>query len=130
MARDRHARRRHRAFPLQLRGDCIGALNLYRDRTGDFQGDDVRLGQAFADVAAIGILQERKVTDAQRRADQLRHALDSRVLIEQAKSVLATKLDVTTDEAFQRLRSHARSRQSSVRDVCRRIIDDGFVPPT
>lgn len=117
------------AFPLQLRGDCIGALNLYRDRTGDFSDDDIRLGQAFADAPAIGILQERKITDQRRRAEQLQHALDARVVIEQAKGVLATKLDVGTDEAFQRLRRHARSHNLTVREVCRRIVDEAFVPP-
>lgn len=116
------------AFPLQLRGDCIGALNLYRDVAGDFRDDDVRLGQAFADVAAIGIMQERKVTDAERRATQLQYALDARVLIEQAKGALAARLDSTPDAAFQRLRGHARSHNLTVRDVCRRIVDEGFVP--
>lgn len=116
------------AFPLQLRGDCIGALNLYRDRAGSFHDDDIRLGQAFADVAAIGIMQERKITDAQRRADQLQYALDSRVIIEQAKGSLAARLDISTDEAFRRLRAYARSHNTKIHQVCRRVIDDGLVP--
>lgn len=116
------------AFPLQLRGDCIGALTLYRDRPGDFRDDDIRLGQAFADVAAIGILQERRIADARRRADQLQHALDSRVLIEQAKGALAARLDIPTDAAFERLRGYARSHNASIRRVCRRVVDEGFVP--
>lgn len=116
------------AYPLQLRGDCIGALNLYRERPGSFHEDDVRLGQAFADVAAIGILQQRKVTDAQRRADQLQHALNSRVLIEQAKGALAARLDIPTDAAFERLRGYARSHNESIRFVSRRVLDEGFLP--
>ena len=116
------------AFPLQLRDDCIGALNLYRDRISDFHDADIELAQAFADVAAIGIMQERKVADAQRRAEQLRHALDSRVLIEQAKGILAVKLGLTPSHAFRRLRDHARSHNATVRGLSHRVVDEGFVP--
>jgi GAF domain-containing protein len=111
------------AFPLRLRGDCIGALNLYRDEPGPFEDDDVRLGQAFADVAAIGILQERKVTAAQRRADQLQHALDTRVVIEQAKGVIHERHHVDLDEAFAQLRRVARNTNRKLRDVCREVVD-------
>lgn len=115
------------AFPLQLRGDCIGALNLYRDRTGDFKDHDIRLAQAFADVAAIGILQERKIANARRRAEHLQHALNSRVLIEQAKGILAANLEITPSQAFVRLRGYARSHNAKVRDISRRIVDEGFL---
>lgn len=113
------------AFPLRLRGDRIGALNLYRDRTGDFDDDDVRLAQAFADVAAIGILQERKVTRAERRAEQLQQALDSRVLIEQAKGIVSAERNVSVEEAFERIRRHARSNNRKLHDVARAIVDHG-----
>lgn len=116
------------AFPLRLREDRIGALNLYRDSPGAFHADDVRLAQALADVAAIGILQERKVRAAEERADQLQHALDSRVVIEQAKGVLAERAGISPAEAFERLRRHARNRSEKVSDVCRLVIDTGFAP--
>lgn len=116
------------AFPLRWRGDCIGALNLYRKAPGAFEGDDVRLAQAFADVAAIGILQERRVGEAERRSDQLQHALDSRVVIEQAKGLLAGRLSITPEEAFQRLRAHARARNEKIGVICRGVIEDDFVP--
>lgn len=111
------------AFPLRLRGDCIGALNLYRDVPGAFHDDDIQLGQAFADVATIGILQERKVDKAERRAEHLQHALDSRTLIEQAKGITAERQGIGVSEAFDRLRSHARSNNRKLRDVCRDVIN-------
>lgn len=116
------------AFPLRLRDDCIGALNLYRDEPGDFDDDDARLAQAFADVAAIGILQERKVTRAERRAEQLQHALDSRVVIEQAKGIIAERHGVPLSDAFDALRRHARSNNRRVWDVCHDVIDGQPLP--
>lgn len=111
------------AFPLRLGGDCIGALNLYRDETGPFRDDDIRLAQAFADVAAVGILQHRKVTKAEQRAEQLQHALDSRIVIEQAKGAIQERHGVTSSEAFELLRREARNRHRELHDVCRDAID-------
>ena len=116
------------AFPLRLRDDCIGALNLYRDEPGAFDEEDVRLAQAFADVAAIGILQERKVTRAEQRARQLQHALDGRVVIEQAKGILAERHGVSLGQAFEALRHHARSNNLKVRDVCQHVLDGQALP--
>jgi GAF domain-containing protein len=113
------------AFPLRLRDDRIGALNLYRDRTGDFDDDDIRLGQAFADAAAIGILQERKVASAERRAEHLQRALDSRIVIEQAKGIVSHERAISIDEAFEAIRSFARSHNLSVHDVALTVIGGG-----
>jgi GAF domain-containing protein len=114
------------AFPLSLRDDCIGALNLYRATPGDFERDDIRLAQAFADVAAIGILQRRKVAAAEERTEQLQHALDSRIIIEQAKGVLSERAGISPDEAFLRIRGYARSHSERLRRVCERILDSEF----
>lgn len=116
------------AFPLRLRDDCIGALNLYRESTGPFGEADVRLGQAFADVAAIGILQQRQVTQAEQRADQLQDALSSRVIIEQAKGVLIAKTGLPPDEAFELLRTHARSHRTKLQEVARGVVESQSVP--
>jgi GAF domain-containing protein len=113
------------AFPLRLRDDRIGALNLYRDRTGDFGDDDIRLGQAFADAAAIGILQERKVANAERRADHLQHALDSRIVIEQAKGIISGERTISVDEAFDAIRSFARRNNRKIHDVALTVIERG-----
>lgn len=116
------------AFPLRLRGDRIGALNLYRTEPGDFVGEDVRLAQAFADVAAIGILQERKIAEAEDRSQHLQRALDSRVIIEQAKGMLAERAHISTEEAFDRIRAQARRNGEKVGAVCRRVIDTDLMP--
>lgn len=110
------------AFPMRLRGDRIGALNLYRAEPGPFFSGDIRLAQAFADVASIGILQQRKVSVAEQRGEQLQHALTSRVIIEQAKGVVAERHRVDTNEAFRKLRTHARSKGLKLRDVCTRVV--------
>jgi len=103
--------------PLLLRGDRIGALNLFRVKVKTFAPHEVRLGQALADVAAVGILQERAVFAAERRADQLQRALNSRIMIEQAKGALAERRHIPPGEAFQRLRSHARSNNMKLRGL-------------
>lgn len=111
------------AFPLRLRGDCIGALNLYREATGPFGDDDVRLAQAFADVAAIGILQQIQVAEAETRAEQLQNALNSRVIIEQAKGVVMAQTGIAPQEAFSLLRSHARANRVTLQEVARGVVE-------
>lgn len=111
------------AFPLRLRDDCIGAINVYRDVPGAFHDDDIRLAQAFADVAALGILHQRKVGRAEQRAEQLQHALDSRVVIEQAKGIVSERHGISVNDAFERLRSHSRSNSRKLREVCQDVID-------
>ncbi len=113
------------AFPLRLRDDRLGALNLYRTAPGRFADDDIRLAQAFADVATIGILHERKLSDAELRSEQLQHALDSRVVIEQAKGIVSARSGISLGDAFELIRGHARSHNARVRDVARSVIDHG-----
>jgi GAF domain-containing protein len=113
------------AFPLRLRDDRIGALNMYRTAPGKFAADDIRLAQAFADVATIGILQERKVTSAELRAGQLQHALDSRLVIEQAKGLVSAQLGISLADAFDAIRRHARSNNRTIHDVAHSIVDHG-----
>lgn len=113
------------AFPLRLRDDTIGALNLYRDTPGAFRARDIRLAQAFADVAAIGILQQRLVIDAQHRSAQLQHALDSRVLVEQAKGIICAERNMTMLDAFELMRSYARDHNRNLRDVAAAVVENG-----
>ncbi len=113
------------AFPLRLRDDRLGALNLYRDTPGAFAEEDVRLAQAFADVATIGIINERKLATAEVRAAQLQTALDTRIVIERAKGVIAVTGDVPFEEAFEMIRRQARRTQRKVRDVAQSVIDEG-----
>lgn len=97
------------AIPLRLRDVTIGALNLLRSEAGSLEADDVRAAQALADVATIGVLHERSLRESLVVREQLQRALQTRVVIEQAKGVLSQVHGISTDEAFARLRSYARS---------------------
>lgn len=110
------------AFPLSLRGDRVGALTLYRREPGPFPEEAMRLAQAFADMAAVGILQERRLSAAERRAEQLQGALHSRIIIEQAKGVLGERHGVTPNEAFDALRRYSRHNSLKMRNLCQQVI--------
>ena len=110
------------AIPLRLRETTIGTLNLMRNDPGELNSQDVRAAQALADIATIGILQERTTRDAIAIRDQLQNALSSRVVIEQAKGVVAETRGVSMDAAFARIRSHARSRQTPLSVVARQLV--------
>ena len=115
------------ALPLRLRGEAIGAMNLFHTRPGPLPEADLRLGQALADIATIGILQERAINHGEVLTQQLQHALNTRVVIEQAKGVLAQLGNVPMDIAFERLRRHARRHNMLLGDVARRAVDNrGF----
>lgn len=111
------------ALPLRLREEIIGTLNLLREQRGDLPERDIRAAQALADVATIGILHERSVAGSDTVRLQLQHALDSRVVIEQAKGFIAHQNDVSPEHAFQLIRSHARSRNQRLSDVARGLVE-------
>jgi len=110
------------ALPLRLRGQAIGALNLFRGEPGPLPGPDLALGQALADVATIGILQERAIRRGEVLAEQLQVALTSRVAVEQAKGVVAQLFDVGMDAAFDVLRRYARDGNLRLADVARAVV--------
>lgn len=105
------------ATPMKLRGEVIGTMNLFQTTTGAMSERDAAVVQALADVATIGVLQQRIATESQIVAQQLQRALDSRVLIEQAKGTLAEALDMTMEEAFRSLRSYARNHNLTLHEV-------------
>jgi transcriptional regulator with GAF, ATPase, and Fis domain len=120
------------ALPMRLRDQVIGALNLFRAGPGPLSPADLRIGQALADVATIGLLQERNVRRGETVAEQLQAALNSRVVIEQAKGKLAERLSIGMDEAFGRLRVNARNSNQRLTDVARNLVDSAtadFPPP-
>jgi GAF domain-containing protein len=118
------------ATPLRLRGQTIGTMNLFSIHVGELAAADIAVAQALADVATIGILQERNIRSANLVAEQLQHALDSRILIEQAKGVLAATTGMSMHDAFGAMRAYARSRNLSLRtvadDVIARKLDVGL----
>jgi GAF domain-containing protein len=110
------------AFPMRLREQTIGALNLFGSNDTRFEADDVRVVQALADVATIAILQERSVTRAEALAEQLQGALNSRIAIEQAKGALARANGISPSEAFDVLRAEARTSRRRLFDVALSVL--------
>ena len=108
---------------MRLREQVIGALNLFSRRPGSRPGADIRIGQALADVATIGLLQHRARLKADTVAEQLQTALNSRVMIEQAKGKLAERLGIDMDQAFNILRDHARAHNRKLSDLARAVVE-------
>jgi transcriptional regulator with GAF, ATPase, and Fis domain len=111
------------ALPMRLRAQIIGALNLFRATPGAPSYEDLRVGQALADVATIGLLQERSARRGEILHEQLQGALNSRVAIEQAKGKLAERLGLDIDMAFTTLRDYARARNLRLSDLAQAFID-------
>jgi GAF domain-containing protein len=111
------------AVPMRLRRRTIGALNLFGDQAGPLTSEDAAIAQAFADVATITLLQERAARENALINDQLRHALNSRILIEQAKGVIAHTAHVDMNTAFARLRDYARSHNQTIYDTAEKVIN-------
>lgn len=115
------------AFPLNMRRQTIGALSIFGPETSRFDPDDVRIVQALADVATIAIIQER--TDRiDMITERLQAALNSRIIIEQAKGALARSQTITTSEAFQVMRNTARSTGLKVADIAASVIAELETP--
>ena len=110
------------AVPLRLREATIGTLNLFGSGTGSMDPAEVAIARGLADIATIGILHERAVREADLARQQLQHALNSRVVIEQAKGVIAQLHDVGMDEAFRTLREYSRNNNVALRDVADLVV--------
>lgn len=110
------------ALPMRLRGSVIGALNLFHLATGGMARSDINDAQSLADVATIAILQHRAALEAQALNVQLNHALNSRVTIEQAKGMVAERLDLEMDQAFAKLRSYSRNNNLRLADVALGVV--------
>lgn len=115
------------ALPMRLRGSVIGGLNLFHTEPGDLAQADVDAAQALADVATITILQHRAALEAQVLNAQLSHALNSRIVIEQAKGMLSERLGLNMERAFATLRNHARNHNLRLSDVAQSTIN-GTLP--
>ncbi|TMR36115.1 GAF and ANTAR domain-containing protein [Nonomuraea zeae] len=110
------------AFPMRLREQVIGAMNLFQLHPGELDAGTAGLAQAMADIATIGLLQERAIRESEVLSEQLHRALDSRVVIEQAKGMLGERHALPMDEAFTLLRSHARSSHQNLTDLARSMV--------
>jgi len=116
------------AVPLRLRDDVIGGLNMFSADRRSLSGADLRLSQALADVATIGILQQRAVHRTSVLAEQLQLALNSRVSIEQAKGVIAERHGVSMEIAFEALRRHARDNNLKLQAVATSVVSGEITP--
>jgi GAF domain-containing protein len=110
------------ALPMRLRGQTIGALNLFHREPFVMSDADLGVGQALADVATIAILSDRNTRERELLTEQLQAALTSRVVIEQAKGILAERGGLGLDEAFTRLRDHARRTNQRLSELARGIV--------
>jgi GAF domain-containing protein len=111
-------------FPLRLRDEVIGAMNVFRAGPEFLAAEERRVARALADVATIALMQERALRRAEELTEQLQFALNSRVVIEQAKGAVARTLDIGVDEAFVVLRRHARSHRVRLTDLARDAVED------
>jgi GAF domain-containing protein len=116
------------AVPMRLRNEVIGGLNMFGATSRSLSDADLRLAQALADAATIGILQQRAVHRTSVLAEQLQLALNSRVGIEQAKGVIAERHRVSMDVAFEALRRHARDNNLKLHDVAGGVISGDITP--
>lgn len=110
-------------IPMSVDGEVIGALNVYERQAGDFGDEQVATARILADVATGYIVNVRDLGRAQELAAQLQQALNSRVLIEQAKGFLAAALALDVDTAFEVLRAYSRNNGTNIHQVAARVVD-------
>ena len=115
-------------LPMRLRGTVIGALNLFHLESGEMQQADFDAAQALADVATVAILQHRAALEGQLVNQQLHSALNTRIVIEQAKGMVAEREGLDMEEAFSTLRNHARSQNLRLADVAQDVIGGTLAP--
>lgn len=115
--------------PMRLRKDSIGCLMLLHTGERALTADDLSLAQTLADAATIGLLHARTLRQQETLNTQLHTALHSRILIEQAKGILAARRDIPLNQAFDAIRHYARHHRTLLSKVAQNVIDAGLVPP-
>ena len=114
--------------PLRVQARSIGSLNVYDTESKDWSPDELAAATILADIAASYVAHASELDQAQRLNEQLQTALDGRVLIEQAKGILAGERKISVDDALEILRSHARSNQASLRAIAEAVVTLGMRP--
>ncbi len=116
------------ALPMRLRGNVIGALNLFDAGTAGLDDEGLEAARAFADIATIAILQYRSTRESHELIDQLNTALNTRIVIEQAKGIVAERQSVDMERAFAALRQHARDHNLRLSDVAAAVVSGTLEP--
>ena len=111
------------AVPMRLRNDVVGALNLFGTAPGELNAGDLRLAQALADVATIALIQDRAAADKNLVNEQLQNALDSRVILEQAKGILSYSGALDMPTAYAALRRYARDHNIKLTELARALVN-------
>jgi GAF domain-containing protein len=110
-------------IPMLAEGTAVGAVNLYGTEPKNWPAEDLRVAAVFANIATGYLVHASAAQQHQRTTEQLQQALSTRVIIEQAKGVLATQREIDVDEAFRLLRTHARDHGARLHDVARAVVD-------
>ena len=114
------------AIPMRLDDQIIGALNLYSTEPRHWSDEAIAVAAVMADVATSYVVNASKLRQQEQLSEQLLEALDSRVVIEQAKGITADQCTLTVDQAYQRMRRHARNNNASLRKVAEAIVNVGL----
>lgn len=115
------------ALPMRLRAEIVGALNLFTSQPGSLAPQDLQIARALADAATIGILHERTLRSCENVARQLQTAFNVRIVIEQAKGLLAERTGLGFSEVFNLLRAHARRKRMRLSDVARGVVQGSVI---
>jgi len=122
------------ATPMRLRGQILGTMNLFGKKATILGDEDKAVAQALADVATIGLLQERAIRESGVFTGQLQRALNSRIIIEQAKGVVSENAGLSMHESFSALRTYARDHNLTLgavaSSVVNRSLNVGTLAPT
>lgn len=110
-------------IPMLAEEKAIGAINLYDSHTRNWSAEDLRVAAIFASIATGYLTHASAAQQQQRTAEQLQQALNTRLIIEQAKGVLAAKQQTTVDDAFAALRSYAREHNARIHEVSRAVVN-------
>ena len=113
-------------IPMRLADKVIGALNLYSSEAREWTDEDIAVAGVLADVATSYVVNASKLRQQEQLSEQLQQALESRVIIEQAKGITAQQKSVSVDDAYQLMRRHARNNNASLRVVAEAIVAVGL----
>jgi GAF domain-containing protein len=116
-------------FPLAHNGTAVGALNVYNHEVREWTEEDLDVIAVFADMATAYLVRTAELSEARELAGQLQEALDTRVIIEQAKGILAGEQNISVDAAFERLRNQSRRTNVRLSEVCRAVVEMGLRIP-